>query len=173
MDVRPLRQPLLPPHKLLHYITFRRFEQPISRPAAPRRAFLTFPPPAFCIFRKKPPRSAHNPAFWQLLTHFLHFGPEFFCKDPHSPPFPAGTAGKPFLPFRSTTPEYPPGARPSPRKKSPSGPIKPHRGDPGCVLAFHLQNTRRGQAGSELLEGVVKQTRGITAFKTAVVSELM
>ena len=98
MDVRPLRQPLLPPHKLLHYITFRRFEQPISRPAAPRRAFLTFPPPAFCIFHQKPPRSAHNPAFWQLLTRFLHFGPEFFCKDSRSfPPFPAGTAGKPIL----------------------------------------------------------------------------
>ena len=165
MDVRPLRQPLLPPHKLLHYITFRRFEQPISRPAAQRRTFLTFPPPAFCIFRKKPPRSAHNPAFWQLLTHFLHFGPEFFCKD--SSPFST-------LPRRNGRQAHsspsearplnnPPGARPSPRKKSPSGPIKPHRGDPGCVLAFHLQNTRRGQAGNELLEGVVKQTRGITA----------
>ena len=198
MDVRPLRQPLLPPHKLLHYITFRRFEQPISRPAAPRRAFLTFPPPAFCIFHQKPPRSAHNPAFWQLLTHFLHFGPEFFCKDPHSPPFLAGTAGKPFHPFQQHGPDRSNTSRGfvhRPAKKSPSGPIKPHRGkmtegtakasgDAQHKARFPLsidlrrpalplrqsgsqQRKRRrrcrrawqvGQAGSELLGRVAKQT---------------
>ena len=113
MDVRPLRQPLLPPHKLLHYITFRRFEQPISRPAAPRRTFLTFPPPAFCIFRKKPPRSAHNPAFWQLLTRFLHFGPEFFCKDaPLTHPFPPERPANPSSLSEARPLNNPPGGPP-------------------------------------------------------------